>query len=310
MSDLTLRQLEYFVATADAGSVTAAAQRLHLSQSALSTALSDLERNLRVQLFVRGRRGVHLTPVGREVLTDSRRLLAGVVDLHNSAHESQESMSGPLVVGCYTTLSPLLLPPVVAAFTEAHPLVELSFVEGSHDMLEDQLFNGVLDLALLYDYGPTHGHNGRDLHAHPILTSTPYALFAPDHPLASKRTVTLRQLAREPLILFDLPPGAEYFLSLFADIGVRPHVRFGTSSYELVRALVARGLGYSILSQRTVTTTSYEGRAFVTRELSGSIPGLTVQAVTLAAVKPTRRAEAFVAQCSRSLPSWYRDRQR
>ena len=121
MSEITHRQLEYFVAVADAGTVTGAARNLHLSQSALSMALSDLEGALGVQLLVRGRRGVHLTQAGRGVLSDSRRLIAGVADLHNSARDFQESMSGRLVVGCYSTLSPLLLPAVIDAFTTDHP---------------------------------------------------------------------------------------------------------------------------------------------------------------------------------------------
>lgn len=300
MSEITLRQLDYFVAVADAGSVTAAARSLHLSQSALSMALSDLERALGVQLLVRGRRGVALTQAGRGVLSDSRRLIAGVADLHNSARDFQESMSGRLVVGCYSTLSPLLLPAVIDAFTANHPDVDLSIVEGSHTVLEEQLRSGVLDVALLYDYGRTHFAGERQLAAEPLVTSAPYVLLPPDHPLASRRAVTLQQLANEPLILFDLPPGGEYFLSIFADADLRPRVRFRTTSYELVRSLVARGLGYAILSQRTRVETSYEGLPYEVRELKGKHPGLTVHAVTLGDVQQTRRGQAFVAQCRRS----------
>ncbi len=303
MSDLTFRQLEYFIAAVDAGSVTAAAQRLHLSQSALSTALTDLERNLGVQLLVRGRRGVDLTGVGREVLTEARRLVSGVADLHNSAREAQESMSGSLVVGCYSTLSPLLLPPVVDAFSRDHPHVDLSFVEGSHDVLEEQLHSGVLDLALLYDYVFVQSSRSWNLTTQPILTSPPYVLLPQDHPLIRYRAVTLRQLSTEPLILFDLPPGGDYFLSLFTEAGLEPNVSHRTTSFELVRSLVARGLGYSILSQRTRTGTSYEGLPFETRALRGRHAGLSVQAVTLDGAQPTRRAQAFLRQCRLSWPA-------
>ena len=114
------------------------------------------------------------------------------------------------------------------------------------------------------------------------------------------KTVALQQLAAEPLILFDLPPGGEYFLSIFAEAEVQPRVRFRTTSYELVRSLVARGLGYSILSQRTHIETSYEGLRYEVRELKGKHPGLTVHAVTLGDIPLTRRAQAFVPQCRRS----------
>lgn len=300
MSEITLRQLEYFVAVADAGTVTAAAGTLHLSQSALSMALSDLERALDVQLLVRGRRGVHLTHAGEGVLSDSRRLIAGVADLHDSARDFQESMSGRLVVGCYGTLSPLLLPAVVDAFTRDHPKVDLSIVEGSHELLEAKLRSGVLDVALLYDYGRTYFASERALAAEPLVTSAPYVLLPPDHPLTARKAVMLQQLVDEPLILFDLSPGGEYFLSLFDEAGLKPSVRFRTTSYELVRALVARGLGYAILSQRTKVATSYEGLHYEVRELKGKHPGLTVHAVTLGDVPRTRRTQAFIAQCKRS----------
>jgi DNA-binding transcriptional LysR family regulator len=114
--------------------------------------------------------------------------------------------------------------------------------------------------------------------------------------------VTLEALVEEPMILFDLPPGGEYFTSLFTEAGLDPLVRYRTTSYELVRGLVARGLGYSILSQRTRISVSYEDRPFVTRDLAGDHPGLTVNAVTLAHVEPTRRARAFITQCR---SSWY-----
>lgn len=297
MPELTLRQLEYFIAAADAGSVTAAAERLHLSQSALSMALSDLERAVKVQLFVRDRRGIRLTPVGKEVLTDARRLVAGVADLPNTAAEFQGSMSGRLVVGCYSTLSPLLLPPVLAEFAAAHPNVELSIVEGSQAMLEEQLRSGVLDLALMYDYERTNFTGDRGLLGQPMVTSPPYVLLPEGHALTRRKRVTLESLAQEPLILFDLPPGGEYFLSLFTDAGLEPRVRYRTMSYELVRSLVARGLGYSILSQRTRIQVSYEERRFETRDLSGKYQGLTVHAVRLDGMQPTRRARAFIEAC-------------
>jgi DNA-binding transcriptional LysR family regulator len=297
MPEVTLRQLEYFIAAADAGTVTAAADRLHLSQSALSMALSELERAVKVQLLVRDRRGIRLTPVGEEVLSDARRLVAGVADLPNIAAEFQGSMSGRLVVGCYSTLSPLLLPPVLAEFAAAHPDVELSIVEGSQGMLEEQLRSGVVDVALMYDYQRASFTGDRGLLGQPVVTSPPYVLLPEGHSLTRRPEVTLEDLAGEPLILFDLPPGGEYFLSLFTDAGLEARVRYRTQSYELVRSLVARGLGYSILSQRTRIRVSYEDRSFETRDLSGRHPGLTVHAVRLAGTNPTRRARAFVEAC-------------
>jgi DNA-binding transcriptional LysR family regulator len=300
MSDATLRQLEYFIAAVEEGSVTAASQRLHLSQSALSMALGELERALGAQVLVRHRRGVRPTHVGEQVLADARRLLADLHDLQTSARERQHGLTGRLMVGCYSTLSPIMLPRALSDYVEQFPGVDISFSEGSHDYLMDNLRNGTLDLALLYDYGPDNAARRDDLKFEAIATAPPYALLPEDHPLSGESSVSLHQLSSEPLILFSLPPGGDYFLSLFHAEGIEPTVRFRATSFELVRSLVARGFGYSILSQRTQVSASYEGLRFTTRPLTGSHPGLTVSAVTLATAKLTRPAAAFIDTCRSS----------
>lgn len=300
-ASLSLRQLEYMVAVAEAGSVTRAATQLHVSQSAVSMAIADLEHTLGVQLLVRQPRGVIPTTVGQRVLADARRLLSGVGDLQNAAREEHESMSGRLAVGCYSTLAPIVLPPVIAAFAERHPDVDLRFIEGSHDALQEQLRRGVLDLALMYHYGPDLFAPSNDLVRTRVLHSPPYVLLPTGHRLAHRDDVALRDLQDEPLILFDLPPGGEYFRSLFVAEGLSPTVRFRTTSFEMVRALVARGLGYSLLSQRTRIQLSYEGRAFLTRPLAGAHGGLDIDVVQLANARPTLRAEEFIKECHRAL---------
>src|SRR6478736_275928 len=215
MSDATLRQLEYFIAAVEEGSVTAASQRL--------------------------------------------------------------------MVGCYSTLSPVVLPRTLDEYVERFPGVALSFSEGSHDLLIDKLRNGSLDVALLYDYGPDVATHRGDLNFEVIFTAPPYVLLAEDHPLADRESVSLAQLIDEPLILFSLSPGGDYFVSLFHTEQLEPRVRYRATSFELVRSLVARGLGYSILSQRTRISVSYEGRGFTTRPLDGA--------------KLTRPAAAFIETC-------------
>ena len=301
MGTLTLRQLEYFVASAELGSMTAAAERVHLSQSAISTALADLERTLGVQLLIRHARGLSLTPAGERVLTDARRLMGAVEDLHGSARDLGEALTGSLRIGCYSTLAPILLPRVIADFSAAHPDVDLNVVEGSHRFLQDQLRRGSCEVALMYDYHFRDGHLPGDLVSRTLRQAPPHLVLPADHRLAGRRRIRLAEVVDEPLILFDLQPGGEYFLEIFANLGLSPRLRLRTSSFETVRSLVARGLGYSVLTQRTAVTTSYEGREFVTRPLSDSVPSLNVVAAQLGAARPTRRATAFVKQCVQSL---------
>ena len=109
MSDATLRQLEYFIAAVEEGSVTAAAQRLHLSQSALSMALGELERALGVQVLVRHRRGVRPTRIGEQVLVDARRLLVDLEDLQSKVDAHSSDLAAIMVTALAIFLMNLLI---------------------------------------------------------------------------------------------------------------------------------------------------------------------------------------------------------
>lgn len=301
MARITLRQLEYFVAAAETGSVTAAAARVFLSQSAVSTALAELEENLGVQLFVRHARGLTLTTVGHSILRTARQLLEQADDLERSAEEHNESLSGTLTVGCYTTLAPHLLPPVLDAYLTANPRVDLTFVVGSHAQLRSRLLDGTCDVALLYDYDFAPDLLAGDVQKVALQAIPPHVLLPEGHALAALESIPIERLTAEPLILFDLPPGGDYFQSLFTLHGLTPTIRFRTTEFELVRALVARGLGYSLLTQSTDIDVSYENRKLVTRPLAGQWHGLPVVAVHLAGSHLTRRAIAFIDQCRQTL---------
>ncbi|HXO55896.1 MAG TPA: LysR family transcriptional regulator, partial [Mycobacterium sp.] len=129
---VSLRQLEYFVAVAEQGTMAAAGEHCRISQSAISLAVSQLERVLGVQLFLRQRsKGLTLTNAGRLVLTDARRLLQQTDELQDRARSLGQELSGRLVTGCYATLTPYLLPIIFQAFRKAEPGIEIEFVEGS-----------------------------------------------------------------------------------------------------------------------------------------------------------------------------------
>lgn len=301
MARITLRQLEYFVATADAGSVTAAAERVSLSQSAISTALAELEHNLGTQLFVRRTRGLLLTSVGREILRYSRQLLSNADELHRTARDLDGSFSGHLSVGCYSTLAPLLLPKIMDPYLQENPSVEVNLMVGSHADIQDKLQSASCEVALLYDYDFDANLDNGELHKTVVLSIPPHAILPPQHPLAEHSEISLAQLIDEPMILFDTPPAGQYFTSLFEMCDLKPRIRFRTTEFELVRSLVARGFGYSILTQHTDIDVSYENRPLVTRPISDARHGLNVVAVHLAGARLTRRASAFVEQCTASL---------
>jgi DNA-binding transcriptional LysR family regulator len=289
----TLRQLEYFVAVADSGTVTAAAAGLHLSQSAMSTAVADLERALGVQLLMRHHaRGVTLTPAGDQLLVVARQLLSQAEDLESSAHALGGELSGRVPLGCFAVLSPYLVPRVLAAADEQLPALQVEPQEETLDGVAEGLLAGRFELALTYDLG-----SGAGLVREPLSTVAPHAVLAASHPRAGQRSVRLADLAEEPFALLDLPHSREYFESVFAASGVEPPVRYRTRSTETVRALVGRGLAWGLLNLRPAHEQTVEGLPVVTLPLTGAGPSLTVVLARAATARPTRRADALAALC-------------
>lgn len=297
LDPINLRQLSYFLAAADAGSMTGAAQRLHVSQSAVSQAVAELERRFGVQLLLRHRaKGLSLTATGTAVVADARALLAHAEELHTAARSLGEELAGRLVIGCFSTLAPFLLPRLLEGFQTLHPGVQVDFVEGSLSELQHLLRTGMCELALLYDLEVMP-----DIERVPLYTTTPSVLLHPDHPFAAKSEIALSSLSGEPLVLLDVAPSFEYYTGFLAAAGVEMNVRYRAGSFEMARALVGRGFGISMLIQRPAIDLTYEGTRVVTRPLSDRVPGLSLVLATPRGATPTRRVRAFAAFCREQL---------
>jgi flavin reductase (DIM6/NTAB) family NADH-FMN oxidoreductase RutF len=123
----------------------------------------------------------------------------------------------------------------------AGPL-QLDLHEGDQRRLTELLRAGDIDLAFLYDFGIPD-----DLQATPLATLSPYVLLPDGHPLAAHERIALADLLEERLVLLDAPPSRDYFLSLFNGVG-EPAIAYRAQSFEMVRGMVAHGLGYSLLA--------------------------------------------------------------
>ena len=286
----TLRQLAYLVAAADAGSIAGAAARLHVSPSAMSDAISDLERALDTSLCVRRRaHGLTLTTAGSRVVERARALLHEARELAASLQGEDGELVGPITIACYPTLTPTILPPLLHDFGSAHPRVDLQILETTHDGLAGRLESGDVDVAFVYDTlipGAPRREKLFELPAHVLVSGT--------DPLVAAERVTLEDLVDRDLILLDAPPSSEHTLSLFAARGLRPRIRHRTSSYEAVRTLVGRGLGYGILVQRPANPASYEGYPVVMKEIEPAVPPVGIDVIWSAAIPPTPRVRALI----------------
>lgn len=270
----TLRQLAYLAAAADDGTIAGAAATLRISPSAMSDAITELESVMGERLCIRRRaHGLTLTPSGEQLLVHARRILAEAEELSRVVGGAGR-LSGPIVVGCYPTLAPTILPPLLQDFGELHPEIELSIREATQDQLVDDLASGRVDVAVVYDMlVPAHTHRARlyELRAH--------ALLAAGHPLAGAPEVRLEELVTDDLILLDAPPSSDHTMSLFTARGLQPRIRHRTTSYEVVRTLVARGLGYGILVTRVATPHSNEGNPLVTKRIAPAVRPVAIDMI-------------------------------
>jgi DNA-binding transcriptional LysR family regulator len=151
---------------------------------------------------------------------------------------------------------------------------------------------GQLSVALTYDLELSDG-----IAFSPLATLAPYALFAAGHPLAAQPSVTLAELAGEPLVLLDLPLSRDYFRGLFAVVGADPTVAHRSVHPEVIRTMVANGFGYSIVNARPNITVALDGRPLVSRPIAGSPRPMIMGLARLKRLRPTRLVETFEQYC-------------
>jgi len=151
---LTLRQLQYAVAVADARNFRRAAELCHVSQPSLSAQLAQLEDVLGTRLFERERRPLILTPAGEQIVERARRLLVDTDDLVGAARQLGDPLSGSLRIGVIPTISPYLLPEIVPGIRRQHPHLTALWVEDKTETLVASLAEGRIDAPLLTSSGP------------------------------------------------------------------------------------------------------------------------------------------------------------
>ena len=285
----SLRLLRYVVAAADAGSVSAAAGRLNVSQPSVSGAIAQLEAELGVALFVRHHaRGVTLTAPGHRVVAEARALLHHAQDFAQGARALGAAPQGEVAVGCFLTLAMRYMPPLLAGFRAAQPGITVRLEEGDQAAVLDGLCSGRTELALSYGYAlPT------EVEGELLAELPPHAIVAAGHPLAGRPAVSLRELAGEPFVLLDLPHSRDYFAAVFAACRLEPRIAYRSGSYELIRGLVGRGLGYTLHNMLPRTDVTYDGSRIAILPLSERPPPVKVMSLRLARHRPRPAVAAF-----------------
>ena len=268
----TIRQLQFFVAVAEQGTVSRAAQSLSISQSSVTEAIKELESDLGVELFERHPRGLNITHKGHQFLRHATKILADVSDARRS-FAGETAVGGRLQLGVTSLVAGYVLSDILARYRRAFPGVEVTAIEDNGDYLEHLLVGGELDVAVMVI------SNLRDRMAlqAEIIEVSPYRLWLPlGHHLTGADIIGIHDIAREPLIMLTVDEIEENTGKLLVALGARPHVAFRTRSVEAVRSLVATGAGIALLPDLVYRPWSLEGDRIESRDISGSLPVVQV----------------------------------
>jgi len=244
-----------------------------ISQSSVTEAIKDLERDLGVELFERHPRGLAITHKGHQFLRHATKILADVSDARRSFSAEREVTTGRLQLGVTSLVAGYVLSDLLARYRRAHPAVRISAIEDDGDYLEHLLVGGKLDIAVMVI------SNLRDTMAlqSEILEVSNYRLWLPlGHRLAAAGIINISDIADEPLIMLSVDEIEENTGKLLNALGARPHVAFRTRSVEAVRSLVATGAGVALLPDLVYRPWSLEGDRIESRDLSGPMPVVQV----------------------------------
>lgn len=269
----TLRQLQYFVAVAEHGTVSHAAQSLSISQSAVTEAVKELEADLGVRLFDRHARGLAITHRGHQFLRHAKSILSGVQGARRAFADDRPELAGKLHLGVTSLMAGYVMSDLLSRYRRANPSVEVTAIEDSGEYLEHLLIGGELDVAVMV----TSNLRDRTALQTEILDVSPFRLWLPlGHPLASQDSISLADVTAEPLIMLNIDEMEEEATNLLSALGTRPRVAFRTRSVEAVRSLVATGAGVAILPDLVYRPWSLEGDRIESRDVSGALPVVQV----------------------------------
>ena len=245
--ELEIRHLNLMLAVTEEGSVTRAGERLHLTQSALSHQLRDIEERLGTALFLRVNRKMIPTPAGEKLLQTARLVLSQMQSAETEITQMAENRVGTLRLAteCYTCYH--WLPAILKSFHTSYPGVEVKIaVEATHQPLV-ALLNGQLDLAIT-----SESPSDRRLDSRPLFSDEVVVVMAPDHPLATKPYIRARDFAKEHVILYVGPEESTLYARILRPAGVEPLRHSQISLTEAIIEMVRAGLGISVLARWAV----------------------------------------------------------
>ncbi len=289
---VTLKALQYFLTATERGSLTRAAEELHVVPSAVAAAIDLVEDEFGMKLVTRTpSKGITATANGHILLAKTRHLLEEYNNLMAEGSELRTALSGTLCIGYYAPMAPAFMPAIAAQLMQQNTDVSVRFVECDNESAQSGLLAGDFDAILFV------AENVKPGIAYEVLQEAPpYLLTAAGHRLAKRKSVDFTELENEPLVLLDLPVVSAYYRSIFDKAGLTPRIVASTTSAEMARSLVASGSGSAVLNMRPLCDVSYGGDGLAAVPILPSVQPLKLVLGYLKG-NPRRLVRAFVDEC-------------
>jgi len=272
-SPITLRQLRYFVATAETGKIQLAAKRVHMSPSAVADAIKNLEDLLKVKLFDRHRAGVNLTYDGHRFLDNARSILRRVNDSVFAFQNETENIEGNIKIGASVTVISYLLAGPISQFERIYPNIKIELREDSRLNLEQHLRANDIDLALIIT---SNLSTQQGLQVQGLFRSQRTVWCAENHRFAELSKVPIKEIEKENIIQLSTDEAEPNIMQIWRRYGCKPNIRLRTQSVEAIRSFVARELGVTILSELLYRPWSVDGTGILSRPVDEPIPTMNL----------------------------------
>ncbi|GAA0339411.1 LysR family transcriptional regulator [Oceanobacillus oncorhynchi subsp. oncorhynchi] len=238
---MSIVRFEIIATVFELGSFTAAAEKLNMTQSAVSHAVASLESEWDVSLFIRDRRkGITLTEVGQKVLPHIREVLKRMESIHQEIALATNLETGIIRIGTFASASSCLLPKLLAKFQKKHPKIEFKFYEGSYEEITEWLSSGVIDIGFV-----VKGEANPNFDFVPLIKDDMVVAYHPAHRFQSGDTVDMAELAKESFIM---PTGMyqSHVEALFEEAQIKPSIRFEVHDCTTIANMVQEGLGVTV----------------------------------------------------------------
>ena len=245
---MNLRQMQYLceILRRDL-SISAVAQALHTSQPGISTQVKLLEQELGVEIFVRnGKRVVAITPPGAAILEIAERILHETENLKQAAEDFSNQDAGTLTIATTHTQARYALPAVIKQFSQRYPRVKLGLIQGSPVQICQFAISGQADFCIATEAIS----NFEELVMLPCYGWNRCVIAPPDHPILKKKSLTIEEIARHPIITYDTAfTGRSQINRAFESKGLKPNVILTAIDSDVIKTYVALGLGIGILAK-------------------------------------------------------------